>query len=121
MDKKWLILVSHVYMILELVIFYPYLGILSSTYAQIDFPKTDGYCEFHGEVKEWITEATDVEYDDYTLVALILDSYIEPFVPFAAVCPIFSPMIIWQYNAQMHCAVKWNMDSCWTYSGEWNK
>ena len=51
------------------------------------------------------TEATDVKYDDYMLVVLILDSSIDLFVPFAAVRPTFSPTIISHRNVQEHCTV----------------
>ena len=39
------------------------------------------------EVKRWSAETAEVKYNDYVLLVLIFDLFIDLFVPFAAVCP----------------------------------
>ena len=71
------------------------------------------------EVKGWSAETTEVKYNDYVLLVLIFDLFIDLFVPFAAVCPTSVQRSL---DSTMLLSVAMSNDrwtQSWTYGGEW--
>ena len=60
-------------------------------YFQLLAPQTARKLKVFDEVKGWSSEATDVKYNNYMLLALIFDWFIELFVPFTSLCPNLNP------------------------------
>ena len=100
---------------------YPCLGMYSSKRRPSRPPQTARKLKVFDEVKGWSSEATDVKYNNYMLLALIFDWFIELFVPFTSLCPNLSPISFDIATSQKRRNVKWNRILIWTQSSKWDK
>ena len=87
-DQIWRYLTLHISSITYLITF------LTSIFLHVEAgrdrlsKRTQSKTE---KVNGWNAETTDVKYNNYMLLALIFDSFIELFVPFTSLCPNLSP------------------------------
>ncbi len=66
-------------------------------------------------------DATDENQVNYILMVIILNSFIQLFAPFTALCPNLNPTSFDIATSQKRRNVKWIRVLIWTQSGKWDK